>query len=293
MRWQTTRKRGRTLTQWGVATDAGGRRSVNEDAAYAQEPVFVVADGMGGHARGEMASQTVVDAFRALAQRGSRHISADEVDQVVREAAAAIRRTMQQETVSGWAETDGREAVAGTTVAGVVLTEQDGDPYWLVLNVGDSRVYRFSQGRLQQISVDHSLVQEMVDAGTIDAAEARKHPRRNVITRAIGTGADAEVDFWMLRVQPGERILLCTDGLVGELDDAHIAEIMSTVGDASQAAQTLVCHACAGGASDNVTVVVVDAPDEARVADTTARTPATADDDEDEAGTTLPGRNEG
>jgi protein phosphatase len=289
MRWQTARTRERTLTQWGVATDAGGRRSVNEDAAFAQEPVFVVADGMGGHARGEMASQAVADAFRALAARGSRHISADEVDAVVREASAAIRRTMEEESASGRSETDGREAVAGTTVAGVVLTEQDGEPYWLVLNVGDSRVYRFSAGRLQQVSVDHSLVQEMVDAGTIDAAEARTHPRRNVITRAIGTGPDAEVDFWMLRVQPGERILLCTDGLVGELDDAQITGILATVASPSQAAQTLVCRAVTGGASDNVTVVVVDAPEEASAAGTTARTPGSADEDEDEAGTTLPG----
>ena len=291
MGWQIARTRERTLTQWGMATDAGGRRSVNEDAAYAQEPVFVVADGMGGHARGEMASQAVVDAFRALAARGSGPITADDVDEAVRRAAAQIRRTMEEETVAGWAETDGRDAVAGTTVAGVVLTEQDGEPYWLVLNVGDSRVYRFSAGRLQQVSVDHSLVQEMVDAGTIDAAQARTHPRRNVITRAIGTGADAEVDFWMLRVQPGERILLCTDGLVGELEDARISEILATVADAAQAAQTLVCHAVAGGASDNVTVVVVDAPDEASAAGTTARTPGAAADDEDEAGTTLPGGN--
>jgi protein phosphatase len=286
MRWQTARTRERTLTQWGVATDAGGRRSVNEDAAFAQEPVFVVADGMGGHARGEMASQAVADAFRALAARGSRHISADEVDAAVREAAAVIRRTMEEDARS---ETEVREAVAGTTVAGVVLTEQDGEPYWLVLNVGDSRVYRFSAGQLQQVSVDHSLVQEMVDAGTIDAAQARTHPRRNVITRAIGTGPDAEVDFWMLRVQPGERILLCTDGLVGELDDAHIAGILATVASPAQAAQTLLCHAVTGGASDNVTVVVVDAPDEASAAGTTARTPGSADEDEDEAGTTLPG----
>ncbi|WP_170037581.1 PP2C family protein-serine/threonine phosphatase [Georgenia soli] len=279
------------MTQWGMATDAGGRRSVNEDAAFAQEPVFVVADGMGGHARGEMASQTVVDAFRALATRGAGPITADDVDEAVRRAAAEIRRTMEEESVAGRAETDGRDAVAGTTVAGVVLTEQDGEPYWLVLNVGDSRVYRFSAGRLQQVSVDHSLVQEMVDAGTIDAAQARTHPRRNVITRAIGTGADAEVDFWMLRVQPGERILLCTDGLVGELDDARITDILATVAGAAQAAQTLVCHAVAGGANDNVTVVVVDAPDEASVAGTTARTPGAAADDEDEAGTTLPGGN--
>ncbi|MCK6209445.1 protein phosphatase 2C domain-containing protein [Georgenia sp. EYE_87] len=277
------------MTQWGVATDAGGRRSVNEDAAFAQEPVFVVADGMGGHARGEMASQAVVEAFRALAARGSRHIGADEVGAAVREAAATIRRTMEEEAARSQA--DGRETVAGTTVAGVVLTEQDGEPYWLVLNVGDSRVYRFSAGRLQQVSVDHSLVQEMVDAGTIDAAEARTHPRRNVITRAIGTGPDAEVDFWMLRVQPGERILLCTDGLVGELDDAHIADVLASVASPVQAAQTLLCHAVTGGASDNVTVVVVDAPDEASAAGTTARTPGSADEDEDEDedGTTLPG----
>lgn len=278
----------RTLTQWGVASDAGGRRSVNEDAAFAQDPVFVVADGMGGHARGEMASQTVVDAFRALAG-AERPVTAERVVEAVREAEGNIRRTMLEETVAGWVETDGRDPVAGTTAAGAVLTEQDGELYWLVLNVGDSRVYRFSAGRLQQVTVDHSLVQEMIDAGTIDPAEARVHPRRNVITRAIGTGPDSEVDFWMLRVQAGERLLICTDGLTGELSDDAIAAVLATVGDAGDAASTLVRHAVTGGASDNVTAVVVDAPDDVGDEDTTARTPGAAEEDEDDVSMTLPG----
>ncbi|WP_226921290.1 PP2C family protein-serine/threonine phosphatase [Georgenia subflava] len=278
------------MTQWGVATDAGGRRSVNEDAALAEAPVFVVADGMGGHARGEMASQTVVEVFRELAGGPARDITAADVDAAVLEAAARIRRTMAAETVAGWVETDGRDPVAGTTVAGVILTTQDGDPYWLVLNVGDSRVYRFAGDRLEQISVDHSLVQEMVDAGTLEPGMARTHPRRNVITRAIGSGRDCAVDFWMLRVHPAERILLCTDGLVGELEDAEIAEVLGTVADPGQAAQTLLCRAVDGGASDNVTVVVVDAPAEVTTTGTTVRTGGTpAESDDDDTGSTLPG----
>ncbi|MFC7405975.1 PP2C family protein-serine/threonine phosphatase [Georgenia alba] len=277
------------MTQWGVASDAGGRRSVNEDAAFAKDPVFVVADGMGGHARGEMASQTVVEGFRGLAGSGSRHITAQAVVDVVREAAATIRRTMAEEVVAGWVETDGRDPVAGTTVAGAVLTEQGDELYWLVLNVGDSRVYRFSGGRLHQVTVDHSLVQEMVDAGTLDATEARTHPRRNVITRAIGTGPDCEVDFWMLRVQRDERLLVCTDGLNGELDDDTIAAVLATVADPGEAAAALVRHAVTGGASDNVTALVVDAPDEASADDTTARTPGGVEEDDEDLSMTLPG----
>ncbi|MFH5823510.1 PP2C family protein-serine/threonine phosphatase [Georgenia sp. AZ-5] len=254
------------VTQWGLATDTGGRRSANEDAALAQPPVFVVADGMGGHARGEMASATVVEALRELAERGG-EIDAADVEAALSAAGTRIRETMAAEAASrGLGDP---EAVAGTTVAGVVRTVQHGEAYWLVLNVGDSRVYRYADGELRQVSVDHSLVQEMVDAGTLSRAAARTHPRRNVITRAIGTGTDVEVDFWMLRVLPEERLLLCTDGLVGELDDEQIAEVLGTVGDPAEAAQALVRRATDGGANDNVTVVVVDS-DGQEAAETTA-----------------------
>lgn len=241
------------MTRWGVATDTGGRRSANEDAALAQPPVFLVADGMGGHARGEMASTTVVDTFRALVTAPDPVTPAD-VERAVDAAATSIRDTMA--TAAG--SLDGPDSVAGTTVAGVVRTERHGTPYWLVLNVGDSRVYRYADGELEQVSVDHSLVQELVDAGRLDPADRRTHPRRNVITRAVGTGAHVDVDFWMLPVRAGERLLLCTDGLVGELEDAQIAEVLAAEPDPQAAASALVAHAVADVANDNVTVVVVD-----------------------------------
>ena len=245
-------------TRWGVATDTGGRRQVNEDAVLAEPPVFVVADGMGGHARGDMASSAAVTELRALAreaQASQRPVAPEDVVATVRRAGAAIRATM-----AGDGGPERRDAVAGTTVTGAVLTEQDGDPFWLVFNVGDSRVYRFSASGLVQVSVDHSLVQEMVDAGTISPGEARHHPRRNVITRAVGTGPDPQVDFWMLRVAEGERLLLCSDGLLGELEDGEIAEILAAAPHPHEAARELVARAVdGGGANDNVSVIVVEA----------------------------------
>lgn len=249
-------------TQWGTATHAGGRRTANEDAFLAQPPVFAVADGMGGHARGDMASQTVVAALSEVAQRAAQAGDAPEraavqgaVQGAVAGAADRIRSTMAEDA-RGAAALD---AVAGTTVAGVVLTEQDGRPHWLVLNVGDSRVYRFTEGALEQVSVDHSLVQEMVDAGALSRQEARVHPQRNVITRAVGTDGEVEVDFWSIPVRAGDRYLLCTDGLLGELDEEEIAAVLHAEEDPERAAATLVERAVTGTADDNVTVVVVDA----------------------------------
>ena len=250
-------------TRWGVATDTGGRRRVNEDAVLADPPVFVVADGMGGHARGDMASSAVVAELQALARESlaaQRSLSAEDVTAALHRAGTAIRATMSAEDTG-----DPRGAVAGSTVTGAVLTEQDGEPFWLVFNVGDSRVYRSTSQGLDQISVDHSLVQEMVDAGTINRTQAREHPQRNVITRAVGTGPDPQVDFWMLRVGEDERLLLCSDGLLGELDDDVIAAVVRDAPHPHEAATTLVARAIAGGgANDNVSVVVVEAePSEA------------------------------
>lgn len=231
---------------WGVATDAGGRRQTNEDAVLADPPVFAVADGMGGHARGDMASRYAVAELTALT-RIDHPVGPDDVVAALRRAGDRIREAMA-----------GEDAVAGTTVAGAVLTEQDGEPFWLVFNVGDSRVYRCTQQDIEQVSVDHSLVQEMVDLGTISAAEARRHPQRNVITRAVGTGPVPEIDFWMLRAGGSEQLVLCSDGLFGELSDAEIGEVVAAAGHPQEAAATLLDRAVqGGGANDNVSVVVV------------------------------------
>ena len=255
---------------WGVATDTGGRRQANEDAVLAEPPVFVVADGMGGHARGDMASRHAVAELAGLA-RTDRPVRPEDVVAALRRAGERIRGEMA-----------GTDAVAGTTVAGVVLTEQDGEPFWLVFNVGDSRVYRCTQEDIEQVSVDHSLVQEMVDLGTISADEARHHPQRNVITRAVGTGPVPDVDFWMLRVGGPDQLVLCSDGLFGELSDAEIRDVVLAAGHPQEAAATLLDRAVqGGGANDNVSVVVVSARDEDL--DTTERR-----EECEEQGSTLP-----
>lgn len=241
--------------QWGTATHAGGRRSHNEDSLLAVPPVFAVADGMGGHAHGDVASRTVVEALRELAGQAV-PVRPEDVVAALQAAAEEIRGVTAQERIDPG--TTGRGPVAGTTVAGAVLTEEDGEAYWLVLNVGDSRVYRFHRGRLEQVSVDHSVVQELVDAGALSAAEAAEHPQRHVITRAVGTGELPEVDFWMLRPRPGGRLLMCTDGLVGELAEDEIAGVLRRRADPQITASELVARAVRGGAEDNVTVVVVD-----------------------------------
>ncbi|TRW45421.1 PP2C family protein-serine/threonine phosphatase [Georgenia yuyongxinii] len=241
-------------TRWGMATDTG-HRSVNEDAALAHPPVFAVADGMGGHARGDMASRSAVDALRELAEHAGAPLTAADVGAALTRAAEQIQATMAAEA--------GPDAIAGTTVAGAVRTEHAGEPAWLVLNVGDSRVYRLRGTTFEQVSVDHSLVQEMVDAGTLDPAAARTHPRRNIITRAVGTDLEVEADFFMLPAHPGDRLLMCTDGLVGELEDQEIAAVLTATADPAEAAAALVAQAVVAGAEDNVTVVVVDTGDDA------------------------------
>jgi len=155
---------------WGAASHRGARRLLNEDRFLVSRSVFFVADGMGGHEAGEVASATAVEALRPLA----------DLDVVTPEE-VRDRIAVAQENVQAIVTEPGRGA--GTTVTGVVVSEQDGNPYWLVVNVGDSRTYHLAGGHLEQVSVDHSEVQEMVDAGLLTPAEALTHPRRHVVTR--------------------------------------------------------------------------------------------------------------
>ncbi|MDD7928498.1 protein phosphatase 2C domain-containing protein [Microbacterium sp. NM3R9] len=229
----------------GAATHAGLRGRANEDAYLAAAPVFVVADGMGGHEAGARASAAVIAQFQAFV--GAASVSNTEVRDAITRARAAVG-----------ALASGQRA-AGTTLTGVVLTRVGDAGYWLALNIGDSRTYRWARGRLEQISIDHSVVQELVDSGQMDAVTAARHVRRNEITRAIGAGSTGEADFWMLPAESGDRILVCSDGLSTELDDERIARILGEEHDPQKAATRLVHEALLAGGRDNVTVIVVDA----------------------------------
>jgi serine/threonine protein phosphatase PrpC len=254
---------------WGAATHQGARRRLNEDSFLAGGSVFFVADGMGGHDAGEVASAAAVEALAPL--RAATVVGADEVRCRVRAAHDAVRAI---ETAPGRG--------AGTTLTGVVLTDEGGEPYWLVVNLGDSRTYRSADGVLEQVSVDHSEVQELVDAGRITAEQALTHPRRHVVTRALGAPDVPEPDFWFLPVHAGDRMLVCSDGLTAELTDQRVAEVLLVEADPQLAAERLVSEALTAGGRDNITVIVVDATGLTDALERTAPRDGRAGHDDDE-----------
>lgn len=225
---------------WGARTDRGRVRALNEDAYLTQPPIFLVADGMGGYQSGETASAAVVEQFSAALPP---EVTPEWVTDRLTKANLRIR--------------DG--AGGGTTAAGAALVDRDGQPYWLVFNIGDSRVYRWNGQELRQISVDHSVVQELVDAGQLAPDRARFHPERHIVTRAVGTPGTPQPDFWLLPREPGDRLLLCSDGVSSELDDTDIAGALAGSGSAQDAAEALTALALSAGGRDNITCVVVDA----------------------------------
>ncbi|MDP3950476.1 PP2C family serine/threonine-protein phosphatase [Microbacterium sp.] len=230
----------------GSSTHTGVRRTLNEDAMLASAPIFIVADGMGGHEAGERASAAVVEEFARFTGRES--LELDDVLDALSRSRLAVDGLSVMAT--------GR---AGTTLSGVVLADVDGTGYWLSFNIGDSRTYRLSRGELEQISIDHSVVQELVESGELSIADAVSDHRRNIITRAIGAGSTGDADFWMFPAELGDRILICSDGLSSEVPDARIQEILTVESDPQTAAATLVGEAVSAGGRDNITVVVVDA----------------------------------
>lgn len=230
----------------GVATDAGLKRTHNEDSYLAESPLFIVADGMGGHAGGEIASGAVVEEFGRLV--GMPSVSAEELRAVFDVAAERVRTLP-----------DGSGAGSGTTISGVAISSDAGVAYWLVVNLGDSRTYRLADGMLEQISVDHSVVQELMDRGELSTAAAAIDPRRNVVTKAIGAGSSSVPDIWLIPARSGDRMLVCSDGLSGELTAQRIARVMLDQPDPQSAATQLVHEALLHGGRDNVTVIIVDA----------------------------------
>ena len=237
---------------WGAATDAGRVREANEDSFVAEPMVFVVADGMGGHQAGEVASELAASILRDRLSAGAS--SADVVVAAVMEANAAIFQT---------AHNNAAQRGMGTTLTAiVVLPADDGRPeQFAIVNVGDSRCYLVREGELIRATVDHSYVQELLATGHITELEARSHPRRNIVTRALGIEPSVRVDSWVLPIVRGDRFVICSDGLVDEVDDDEIRSIVQRHAKPQIAADALVAAAIDHGGRDNVTVIVVDVVD--------------------------------
>ena len=229
-----------------MRTDIGKKRKQNEDAAWFDEKrgVFVVADGMGGHLAGEVASGMAIDAVRKMAARHKK----PSIDQIKKTVLGAHERIYQR--AQGNAECAGM----GTTLSMLCR----GAGYIYIAHVGDSRIYRLRGGRMEQLTQDHSLVGELVRAGILTAEEARTHPRRNIITRALGSDPRTVADLYEINVDAGDRLLLCSDGLSGMVLDQDIEAILNRVSDPQRCASQLVNEAIAAGGHDNVTVIVVD-----------------------------------
>jgi protein phosphatase len=242
----------------GAATDTGRVRDHNEDGYVVDDGLglVAVADGMGGHRGGEVASATALDALRARFEE-SREL---------REAIVAANVAVLEAALA-----DNRLRGMGTTLTAGVLT----DDQLLVGHVGDSRAYLLRAGNLGRITTDHSLVEELVAAGELTEEEAERDPRRSMITRALGLESALDVDLYPVDLEPGDRVLLCSDGLTTMLREPAIAEVLGTERDSQTAARRLVEMANAAGGVDNTTVLVVDV---LPADDTSARVSASLDE---------------
>jgi protein phosphatase len=225
-------------------------RQQNEDAYLAEENLYIVADGMGGHNAGEVASALAVTTVKAGSKSGIHTM--EQFRELVQQANTAIyTASLDDSTQSGM----------GTTLTALAVVPGE-EPRVLVANVGDSRTYLFRNGALSRLSVDHSYVQELVNEGILTPEEARVHPRRNIVTRAMGIERSVMVDVFSHLVRTGDRLVLCSDGLVDEVADADIAVVLRQHSDPQDTAEALVMVANANGGRDNTTVVVVDILDD-------------------------------
>jgi serine/threonine protein phosphatase PrpC len=236
--------------KWGASTDVGMVRQQNEDSYLAEENLYVVADGMGGHNAGEVASALAVTTLKAGARTG--------IDSVER-----FRELVQQANTAIYTASldDSTQSGMGTTLTALSIVAGE-EPRVLVANVGDARTYLWRNGALTRLSVDHSYVQELVNEGIITPEEARVHPRRNIVTRALGIDRSVVVDVFSHVVRTGDRIVLCSDGLVDEVSDADIAIVLGQHSDPQDTSEALVMVANTAGGRDNTTVIVVDVLDD-------------------------------
>ncbi len=230
---------------WGIATDIGHRRSHNEDSLVAAHTVFAVADGMGGHAAGDVASKAVVTRLAEKAEAG--FMTAESIMEALTSATDDLSHVADEKKLG-----------IGTTATGIAMTMHGGHPYWVVFNVGDSRVYLFEHNELSQLTTDHSVVQELVSAGLISAEDAEHHPDSSVVTRAVGFNTAPVPDFWLIPLTTGSRILVCSDGLTREVSDRWIYFNLAAGLGPEETASALIEAALEAGGRDNVTAIVVD-----------------------------------
>lgn len=230
--------------RYAALTDTGMVRDKNEDAYYADGRLFIVADGMGGHQAGEVASALAVEEFLRY-EKDNRH--RDPLRRLGEAVQAANRILVDRAAVDS--------ALKGMGTTFTVLLVENGV---YLGHVGDSRAYLLREGILNPLTRDHSLVERMVREGRITRKEARSHPRRNVILRALGLADELAVDLVRVDVRPGDRLLLCTDGLTARLEDADLESILGEEKDLQECARRLVAEANARGGEDNVTVIVID-----------------------------------
>jgi serine/threonine protein phosphatase PrpC len=254
-----------TRLAWGFATDVGRVRQTNQDALFTSPELFAVADGMGGHQGGEVASELAIATLRASMGKPT-------TDNFVR----AVQ--MANDQVVATAATDPDLEGMGTTLCAMGVVQVDGQDRLAIVNVGDSRLYLLKHDVLEQVTDDHSLVATLERQGRLTAAEAAVHPQRNILTRALGIDARVMVDSWEVLPVSGDRYLLCSDGLFNEVDENRLAAILRKLADPTDAARELVRLANEGGGRDNISAVIVDvlddqgtghgpgaSPDEARV----------------------------
>jgi len=237
-----SKKRARNIIPFAALTHVGNVRALNEDSLLALPPLYAVADGLGGHQSGEVASALAIDALRDHAPKHPDPV-----------ALARAVQAANQAVINGIEKGAGREGM-GTTMTAVML-----EPGRAVFaQVGDSRAYLLRNRSLSQVTEDHSVVGAMLRSGHITAEEARRHPQRAVITRALGSDPNLSVDTFDITILRGDRLLLCSDGLTTMVEDAQIQEILAASLDPNHAAEKLVQAALDAGGVDNISVIVVD-----------------------------------
>lgn len=247
---------------YAARSDVGRMRRANEDSYLVREPLFAVADGMGGHLAGDVASATAVE---VLGRDAELELDERRLEEMVRDANAAIWEK---------AQADAQLRGMGTTCTLVWMEDSTAH----LAHVGDSRAYLLREGALSQLTDDHTLVARMVREGRLEADEARSHPQRNVITRALGVDPEVDVDIFAIELQRGDRLLLCSDGLPSMVDDETIRTTLDEHGDLSVAADRLVDLANSRGGDDNITVLVLEAREGDGFASADERSPQTRED---------------
>lgn len=229
--------------RWGACSEIGLVRQVNEDSKLTEPPLFAVADGMGGHASGDVASALAVEVLKAEL------IKSDSISDAVHNANRAIFQK---------AAVDPDLTGMGTTLTAMWADDTSAQ----IAHVGDSRAYLLRDGQLSRLTQDHTVVNRLVQQGRIMPEDADRHPQRSYLERALGVDPEVEVDVHVLDMSPGDRVLLCSDGLFGMVDDDLIQNVLEQESSPQRAAERLCEEAVHAGGNDNVTTVVVDFPDE-------------------------------